>query len=265
MKIWLITGAQAGVGKTTLMRGLAEVLPKPLCIKVGHGLRKSGGLKNYFTDAEKALEFIAENRDKYDHCFIESNRLVGKIKADAIIFLDILDSERRHDADKLRESAMIILDRNAEEADWIEPLKSLNFDDETREAILGIFRMQRDYLRSSRLILRTKLWFSRDGLLVFGEGLARLLRGIETLGSLSAAAKAEGISYRHAWGDIKRAEERLGFPLIESSHGGAEGGGSTLTRKGKLLMTGYEEFKRRVIKTSDEYFSELLEKIEDST
>jgi molybdate transport system regulatory protein len=264
MKIWLITGAQAGVGKTTLLRGLTEILPDTICVKLGHGLRKTTGLKNYFTQTEDAMKFIEEQDGKREHCIVESNRLVGKIDADLIIFLDTLNGERRRDADKLRASAQIVLDKNVKEKDWEKPLKNLDLSDKEKTGVIKVFHEQREYLSSSRLILRTKLWFSRDGLLVFGEGLGRLLIGIDGKGSLSAAAKEEGISYRHAWGDIKRAEERLGFPLVTSSPGGAEGGGSMLTERGKLLLKGYEEIKRKVIKNSDKYFRELLQNIEDS-
>ena len=262
MKIWLITGAQAGVGKTTLMNALADILPHSECVKLGHGTRKAGAVGNFFTDADEAVKFIAGLNDRFEHCLVESNRLVGKVKADIIIFLDSLGGDRRRDADKLRSMAHIILDKNEDEAKWTRGLARLDLDAETTRAVIEAFRRQAQYLVGSRLVLRTKLWFSRDGQMVFGEGLARLLKGIEEHGSLSGAAKEEEISYRHAWGDIRRAEERLGFTLITSAPGGTEGGGSTLTEKGRLLLQGYEELKRKVIKNSDKIFQELLSEIE---
>ncbi len=265
MKIWLITGSQAGVGKSTLMRTLADILENPVCVKLGHGLRKTGGWKNYFTKMEEAVNFIHEQNGVREHCLVESNRLVGKVKADTIIHLDTLDGERRRDSDRLRSAAKITLDRDADEKDWVKGLRYLDLDEETYDAVIDALRTQRDYLKGSRLIIRTKIWLSRDGLLVFGEGLARLLRGIEGMGSLSAAAKEEGISYRHAWGDIKRAEERLGISLVTSTPGGPEGGGSCLTEEGELLLQGYERIRRKIIKSSDKYFKELLEKVEDVT
>ena len=265
MKTWLITGAQAGVGKTTLMNALHEILPNAMCLKLGHGMRKVSGVKNFFTDIDEAVKFIKDLDEKYEHCLVESNRLLGKIKADVIIFLDTLDGDRRRDADRLRAMAHIVIDKKKTENKWLKGLARLNIGSKEKDAVMSAFRDQAEYLGSSRLALRTKLWFSHDGLMVFGEGLARLLKGIETFGSLSAAAKEECISYRHAWGDIRRAEERLGFSLIESSPGGSEGGGSTLTEKGKMLLKGYEELRRKVVKSSDKLFHELLSKIEDRT
>ncbi len=265
MKTWLITGSQAGVGKSTLMKRLADILGDAVCIKLGHGLRKTGGWKNYFTQTEDAIEFIKEQDSIREHCLVESNRLVGKIHTDTIIFLDTLDGERRRDSERLRASAGVILDKKSKEKNWGKGLKDLELDETTFDAVMEALRGQREYLTGSRLIIRTKVWLSRDSLLVFGEGLARLLRGIEGMGSLSAAAREEGISYRHAWGDIKRAEERLGFPLVESTPGGVEGGGSSLTEKGRLLLQGYERMRRKIIKSSDKFFKELLEKIEEAT
>ncbi len=264
MKIWLITGAQAGVGKSTLMNELADVLPNSESLKLGHGLRKASGVKNFFTDIEEALDFIRALDGKCDHCLIESNRLVGRIKSDLIIFLDTIDGDRRHDAERLQAAANIIVGGKQTEDNWRKSIERFKFDEATTDGIIEALKSQNEYLTGSRIILRTKLWFSKDGRMVFGEGLSRLLRGIETHGSLSAAAKDESISYRHAWGDIRRAEERLGFALITSTPGGAEGGGSRLTDKGKLLLKGFEDLRRKVIKDSDKYFKVLLAEIEAS-
>ncbi|MBQ9241315.1 MAG: helix-turn-helix transcriptional regulator [Duodenibacillus sp.] len=45
------------------------------------------------------------------------------------------------------------------------------------------------------------------------------LSAIESQGSIAAAAKFLGISYRHLWGRIKRWEETLGHPLVHGSRG----------------------------------------------
>ena len=70
-----------------------------------------------------------------------------------------------------------------------------------------------------------KLWLSSsDDEGIFGDGKWRLLRAIERESSLSAAAKALHISYRKAWGDLKKAEECLGIKFIEKHRGGDHGG-----------------------------------------
>ena len=67
----------------------------------------------------------------------------------------------------------------------------------------------------------------------FGEGPARLLRGIEQTGSLRAAAMSMEMAYTKALKLIRNAENALGFPLIRRSTGGKDGGGSCLTKEGK--------------------------------
>jgi molybdate transport system regulatory protein len=68
-------------------------------------------------------------------------------------------------------------------------------------------------------VLRVHLWLeSGDGML-FGLGRAQLLEMVSLLGSLNQAAKALGMSYRAAWGRIKRTEEALGEPLLVKASG----------------------------------------------
>jgi putative molybdopterin biosynthesis protein len=44
--------------------------------------------------------------------------------------------------------------------------------------------------------------------------LMDLLQAVRSSGSISGAAKALGLSYRHVWGELKRWEQTLGQPLI---------------------------------------------------
>ncbi|AMO25565.1 substrate-binding domain-containing protein [Ramlibacter tataouinensis] len=46
------------------------------------------------------------------------------------------------------------------------------------------------------------------------NALINLLAALREQGSISAAAKALGLSYRHVWGELKRWEEELGMPLV---------------------------------------------------
>ena len=46
------------------------------------------------------------------------------------------------------------------------------------------------------------------------NALIDLLHAVQEEGSISAAAKVLGLSYRHVWGELRRWEERLGHPLL---------------------------------------------------
>ena len=77
----------------------------------------------------------------------------------------------------------------------------------------------------------------------FGEGPARLLRGIEATGSLRAAALSMEMAYTKALKLIRNAEDALGFALIRRSTGGKDGGGSCLTEEGKEWLQRYEDYR----------------------
>ena len=77
----------------------------------------------------------------------------------------------------------------------------------------------------------------------FGEGPARLMRAIETNGSLRAAAMSMGMAYTKALKLIRNAENALKFPLINRYTGGKDGGGSSLTPEGKEWLQRYEAYR----------------------
>lgn len=90
------------------------------------------------------------------------------------------------------------------------------------------------------LQLSRKLWIYSEGRPgVFGDGKARLLEELDRRGSLREAASALGISYRKAWGDLRKAEQTIGQPLLDRSRGGSGGGGSTLTAEARRLLHAY--------------------------
>jgi molybdate transport system regulatory protein len=261
MKIWLISGSSAGLGKTTLSQGLAKGLPNAAYVKIGYGRRRKDGPANYFTSSDDGIKFINGLKGNHKHCIVESNRLVGKLDADVTIFLDLLNGDRRVDAFKLRKAADIVVGRDSNKLKWKSVLGKLQLPAKAVTKVLAILESQQEFLSKKKISIRTKIWFGVEGKVVFGEGLARLLQGIDLLGSLTKAAKEEGISYRHAWGDIKRSEERLGFELIDRQAGGKAGGGSQLTKEGRRLLEGYGRLKRKVIRESDRWFTEMNEEI----
>src|SRR5438045_4566121 len=60
----------------------------------------------------------------------------------------------------------------------------------------------------------------------FGPGKARLLELIRDTGSISAAARALGMSYRRAWLLADELNKLFGQRLVEPQHGGVKGGRS---------------------------------------
>jgi len=65
----------------------------------------------------------------------------------------------------------------------------------------------------------------------------RLLEAIATTGSLTAAAELIGVSYKTAWNHLREMNRLSGDTLVETSSGGASGGGSRLSTKGEELLS----------------------------
>jgi molybdate transport system regulatory protein len=110
-----------------------------------------------------------------------------------------------------------------------------------------------------------KLWIScKDAQGVFGDGKWRLLSAIEREGSLRAASELLGISYRKAWGDLKKAEECLGIVFMSKHRGGSGGGDTVLTEEGRKWVAAYTKFRTELERAADKSFEknirELLKK-----
>lgn len=85
--------------------------------------------------------------------------------------------------------------------------------------------------------IRLHLWLETAEGVFFGTGRALLLVKIEEYGSLKKAAEDLGMSYRAAWGKIRKTEEVLGVRLIAQK--GCKKGGHRLTEHGELLKEKY--------------------------
>jgi molybdate transport system regulatory protein len=103
-----------------------------------------------------------------------------------------------------------------------------------------------------------KIWLSTDkdeGIL--GDGKWQILKAIEEHGSLKAATRSLGITYRRTWGDLKKIEEMLGFPILEKERGGKEGGKSSLTPEGRKLVQAFDVFHEKVDDVIEKAFDEF--------
>jgi molybdate transport system regulatory protein len=103
--------------------------------------------------------------------------------------------------------------------------------------------------------VRIKIWLEKDGLNVLGDGRLKLLRTIEETGSINAASEKLGISYRLAWGHVRKLEERLGIKVIEPKTGGKGGGGTKLTKEGKKFLDKFESLRKDVDKYVETKFA----------
>jgi len=94
--------------------------------------------------------------------------------------------------------------------------------------------------------IKSKFWIENGGEVVLGGGKAALLLAVDQLGSIQRAADKFGMSYRHAWGVIRKIEQRACLKIVETKMGGKDGGGAQLTPKGKAF-----------VKITDDLFKDL--------
>jgi molybdate transport system regulatory protein len=75
----------------------------------------------------------------------------------------------------------------------------------------------------------------------FGPGKADLLDAIGRHGSISAAAKSMGMSYKRAWELVSVMNSSFKQPVVITLVGGSHGGGATLTEFGSQVLNMYRE------------------------
>ena len=72
-----------------------------------------------------------------------------------------------------------------------------------------------------------------------GPGKIALLEAVAETGSISAAARRLGMSYRRAWVLMDEVNQAFAAPVVQTATGGARGGGSVLTPTGAALVRHY--------------------------
>ena len=75
--------------------------------------------------------------------------------------------------------------------------------------------------------------------IAIGPGKAALLEAIGHTGSIAAAGRRMGMSYRRAWLLAKTMNACFREPLIEATKGGLGGGGARLTSMGTEVLALY--------------------------
>jgi molybdate transport system regulatory protein len=81
---------------------------------------------------------------------------------------------------------------------------------------------------------------------LLGPGKADLLQGIEDTGSIAAAGRRMGMSYKRAWYLIDSMNRYFGEPLVVSAKGGSSGGGASLTATGHTVLKAYRRIEANV-------------------
>jgi molybdate transport system regulatory protein len=81
--------------------------------------------------------------------------------------------------------------------------------------------------------------------IAIGPGKADLLDAIARTGSISAAGRALGMSYRRAWLLVDTMNRCFREPLVEAAKGGTHGGGARITPFGTEVLAAYHALEAR--------------------
>ena len=115
-------------------------------------------------------------------------------------------------------------------------------------------------MRHARGPTKLRVMFGPE--IAIGPGKADLLEAIAVTGSISAAAKRLGMSYRRTWLLVDTMNRCFREAVVASATGGSGGGGAQVTAFGRRVLASYRAMQSRVDRALDpelERFSELLE------
>ena len=104
-----------------------------------------------------------------------------------------------------------------------------------------------------------KLRLEFDTGLVLGPGKAALLEAIGREGSISAAGRGVGMSYKRAWGLVEEMNRGFAQPVVVSTRGGAKGGGAVVTEAGLRALALFRALEALVLREGAEEVAALVD------
>jgi molybdate transport system regulatory protein len=109
-----------------------------------------------------------------------------------------------------------------------------------------------------KAVLKLKAQVMLDGAIAIGPGKADLLEAVARTGSIAAAGRALGLSYRRTRDMIDTLNACWRVPLVETAKGGRAGGGTTLTPAGREVLKSYRALQVAIGQAADSHAGELL-------
>ena len=94
--------------------------------------------------------------------------------------------------------------------------------------------------------------------IAMGPGKADLLKAIDQTGSISAGARALGMSYRRAWLLVDTMNQSFKSPVVETLTGGQKGGGARVTETGHEVLQRYLEMEAKAAASVKKDLAEFM-------
>src|SRR5438445_6670968 len=121
--------------------------------------------------------------------------------------------------------------------------------------------MARPPVRTLRVHLKPhhKLWLNWDGAFLMGPRYLRFLEAVDRTGTIRAAGREVGWSYRTCLNRIREMERVLGAKVLATSRGGASGGGGAkLSAEARRLVKLFARWRREALRLSDVAFRKIM-------
>lgn len=94
---------------------------------------------------------------------------------------------------------------------------------------------------------------------MIGPGKAELLERIDRTGSIAAAGREMGMSYKRAWQLVETMNTMFREPLVERTRGGAKGGGAAVTETGRVVLAEYRGLEEAARTAGEDRIDRLRE------
>lgn len=109
--------------------------------------------------------------------------------------------------------------------------------------------------------IQFRLRIRQGELVVIGPGKVALLEAIAATGSISAAARALGMSYRRAWTLVDEMNRGFAQPVVDTAAGGLQGGGAVLTEVAQGIVERYRAAETKAARAAADDLAWLQSKI----
>ena len=97
---------------------------------------------------------------------------------------------------------------------------------------------------AAKTTIAFRLRISKGEDIAVGPGKIDLLEAIAATGSITAAAKQLGMSYRRAWLLVDTMNRSFQAPVVAAEAGGTRGGGTALTALGAEVVLRYRRIEK---------------------
>lgn len=122
-------------------------------------------------------------------------------------------------------------------------------------------QLESDQQSATKVVAQFRLRVKYGEEIAIGPGKIAILEAIAETGSISAAGRKLGMSYRRAWLLVDQMNHYFKEPVVQAATGGAQGGGTSLTDTGAEVIRLYRTIENQSEAHSATLISALTEKI----